>query len=322
MSAGHSRILVTGASGFVGRALCVELRAREESVITTGRNTSREVPASTRHVIVPDLSEHFDWSALLSGVEIVVHLAARVHVMRDREIDPIAAYRKINTIGTERLARAAARSGVKKFIYLSSIKVNGELTLPGKPFRSDDQPDARGPYAMSKYEAEMVLREIEDKTNLEVVIIRPPLIYGPGVKANFHSMMEFAKRGIPLPLGAIKNRRSLVAIDNLVSLIVSCLRHPGAAGETFLVSDGEDLSTTELLRRLARACGREARLIPVPAKFLRVAAGAIGLSDFASRLLDNLQVDITKTCDVLGWKPPVGVDDALKNAARPLFVMS
>ncbi|MTI93171.1 NAD-dependent epimerase/dehydratase family protein [Stutzerimonas stutzeri] len=241
------RILLTGSSGFVGSALAQALAERPlgELVlpvrsVVEGRPAIGEIGAAT------------DWSALLDGVEVVVHCAARVHVMRETDADPLAAFRAVNVQGTLRLAESAAAAGVRRFIFLSSVKVHGEASGE-RPFRASDPPAPADAYGLSKLEAEQGLRELSARTGMELVIIRPPLVYGPGVKANFRSMMRWLARGVPLPLGAIHNRRSLVALDNLVDLIRSCITHPQAAGQIFLVSDGEDLSTSELLRRLGRA---------------------------------------------------------------------
>lgn len=246
----------------------------------------------------------------------MVHAAARVHVMDDRASDPLAEFRRINVQGTLNLARQAAAAGVRRFVFISSIKVNGEATKLGIPFSADDIPAPLDPYGVSKMEAEQGLREIAAQTGMEVVIIRPPLVYGPGVKANFRAMMHWLTRGVPLPLGAIHNRRSLVALDNLVDLIVSCLDHPAAANQTFLVSDGEDLSTTQLLRRMGRALGKPVRLIPVPPALIKVGATLMGKRAVAQRLCDSLQVDISKTRQLLGWSPLLSVDEGLKKAAQ------
>jgi nucleoside-diphosphate-sugar epimerase len=214
------------------------------------------------------------------------------------------------------LAEAAAAAGVRRFIFISSIKVNGEATLPGAPYTAEAQPAPADPYGISKLEAEQGLRALAADTGLEVVIIRPPLVYGPGVKANFLSMMRWLHKGVPLPFGAIHNRRSLVALDNLVDLLVTCIDHPGAANQTFLVSDGEDLSTSELLRRMGFALGRPARLLPIPSRLLDVAAAMLGKTALAQRLCGSLQVDIGKTRELLNWSPPVGVDEALRKTAE------
>jgi UDP-glucose 4-epimerase len=261
------------------------------------------------------LAPSTDWSTALNGVSVVVHCAARVHVMRDTSVDPLEEFRRVNVQGTLNLARQAAAAGVRRFVFVSSIKVNGEATQPGCPFTADDILAPLDPYGVSKMEAEQALREIVRQTGMEVVIIRPPLVYGPGVKANFAAMMRWLQRGVPLPLGAIHNQRSLVALDNLVDLIMTCIKHPAAANQTFLVSDGEDASTTELLRRMGQAMGHPARLLPVPASWLKLAAGLIDKRDVAQRLCGSLQVDISKTRELLGWVPPVSLDEGLRRAA-------
>jgi nucleoside-diphosphate-sugar epimerase len=236
--------------------------------------------------------------------------------MRDAASDPLLAYRAANVEGTLNLARQAAAAGVRRFVFVSSIKVNGEQTAAGQAFGADDTASPQDAYGISKAEAEAGLKAIAVSTGMEVVIIRPPLVYGPGVKATFLSMMRWLQRGVPLPLGAVtRNRRSLVALDNLVDLIVTCVHHPAAANQTFLVSDGEDLSTTGLLQRLAAAMGVPARLLPVPAWALEAGAALLGRRAMLQRLCGNLQVDITKTRDVLGWLPPIGVDEGLRRAA-------
>jgi nucleoside-diphosphate-sugar epimerase len=251
----------------------------------------------------------------LNDVQVVIHAAARVHVMNETAVDALTEFRKVNVEGTLRLARRAAESGVKRFIFISSIKVNGESTVLGKPFKANDFPAPADPYGVSKYEAEEALKQLSLDTGMEVVIIRPPLVYGPGVKANFLSMMRWLERGVPLPLGAIKNRRSLVAIGNLVDLAITCISHPAAANQTFLVSDGEDLSTTQLLRRMADALKVRAHLLPIPEAGLRLGALLLGKKAIADRLCGSLQVDIGKTCSMLNWLPPVSVDKALQRTA-------
>ena len=236
--------------------------------------------------------------------------------MQDDASDPREAYRQVNVSGTLNLAHQAANAGVSRFVFVSSIKVNGEATLPGHPFSADDEPAPLDPYGVSKLEAEQGLREIESHTGMEVVIVRPPLIYGPGVKANFASMMRWVARGMPLPLGAIHNARSMVALDNLVDLLATCLKHPAAVGQTFLVSDGEDVSTTELLRRTSQAMGKKAFLLPVPASVLELGATLLGKPAVAQRLCGSLQVDIDKTRHLLGWNPPLTLDQGLKKAVE------
>lgn len=257
-----------------------------------------------------------DWLSALSGVEVVIHAAARVHVMHEQGADPLAEYRRVNAEGTLRLATQAAETGVRRFVFISSIKVNGETTEFDRPFSADDVPAPLDPYGISKLEAEQGLMALAAKTRMEVVIIRPVLIYGPEVKANFRSMMHWLAKGIPLPLGAVHNKRSLLALDNLVDLTMTCLEHPAAANQVFLASDGEDLSTTELLQRLGAALDRPARLLPVPEAWLERGARLLGRSDMAQRLCGSLQVDIEKTRHLLGWTPPVNVDAALYKTAR------
>ena len=309
------RVRVTGANGFVGRALCAEASVR--GFVVGGMSRSGcHLPGDTESLVVGSLDERTDWRAALTGADIVIHLAARVHVMQDTATDPLVEFRRVNVQGTLNLARQAAAAGVRRFVFISSIKVNGETTELDQPFTADDEPAPLDPYGISKMEAEQGLRKIAAGTGMEVVIIRPPLVYGPGVKANFLSMMRWLRRGVPLPLGAIHNRRSMVALDNLVDLILTCIDHPAAANLTFLVSDGEDLSTTQLLQRLGRALGRPARLIPVPAMLLKVGAALVGKPAIAQRLCGSLQVDISKTQQLLGWTPPLSVDEGLKRAAE------
>ncbi|WP_027910597.1 SDR family oxidoreductase [Pseudomonas sp. URMO17WK12:I4] len=310
------RILVTGASGFVGRALAERLsRDVRYQLRAASRNVS-VFPPEIDSCFAPSLGSNADWHQALNDVSAVVHSAARVHVMNDTADDPLVEFRKANVDGTLSLARQAAAAGVKRFIFISSIKVNGEGTKPGHPYRADDMPDPQDSYGVSKMEAEQGLRALASETGMEVVIIRPVLVYGPGVKANFRSMMSWLRKGIPLPLGATGNKRSLVAVDNLVDLITTCIDHPAAANQTFLVSDDEDLSTTQLLQRMGKALGRPARLLPVPASLLQAGAAMLGRRAIAQRLCGSLQVDIGKTRELLAWAPPVSVDDALRNTAR------
>ena len=313
VGSGPGRVLVTGATGFVGAALVPALQARGWRVRAAVRSPGRT--AAGEETVVGSLGEPFDWAPALHGVDRVVHLAARVHVMQDSASDPLAEFRRANVAGTLALARAAADAGVRRFVFVSSIKVNGEGTREGVPFTADDPPAPVDPYGVSKREAEHGLFEIGRDTGMEVVVVRPPLVYGPGVKANFQAMMRWLMRGVPLPLGAVRNRRTLVGIDNLVDLIATCLEHPAAAGEVFLAGDDEDLSTSELLRRLASALGVRARLLPVPVALLEAAAALLGKRAVAQRLCGNLQVDIGKARRLLGWAPPVPVDEGLRRTA-------
>jgi nucleoside-diphosphate-sugar epimerase len=306
------RALLTGANGFVGAAL--HARLLREGVAATGAVRAAAPPPAC--ATAPDLGAAADWAPLLHDKDVVIHAAARVHMMSDTADDPLSAFRAVNVDGTLALARQAAAAGVRRFVFLSSIKVHGEASAPGRPFTADDPPAPIDPYAISKAEAEDGLRTLAAATGLELVIIRPPLVYGPGVKANFEHMMRWLARGVPLPFGALDaNRRSLVAIDNLVDLIRTCIDHPAAANQAFLLSDGEDLSTTALLRRLAAAMGAPSRLLPVPAGALMAASRLLGRQDTMQRLCANLQVDMTQTRQRLGWRPPIDVDEGLRRAA-------
>lgn len=312
------RVLVTGGSGFVGSALIHELNARKgwESVAAVRTLPVPGHSSLTNYVAVGNIDEQTSWGAALAGVDAVIHTAARVHVMNDQSADPLVEFRRVNVAGTLNLARQAAAAGVKRLVFVSSVKVNGEATLPGHPFKADDAHVPNDPYGLSKYEAEVGLRALAAETGLEVAIVRPPLVYGPGVKANFAAMVRWLNRGVPLPLGAVvHNRRSLVALDNLVDLLLVCATHPAAANQTFLASDGEDVSTADLLRRIGLALDKPARLIPVPVSWLKLGATVLGKADVAQRLLGSLQVDIAKNQQLLGWTPPVSVDDALKQVA-------
>ena len=257
-----------------------------------------------------------NWLGALEGQQVVIHAAARAHIMKDEATDALREYRRVNVDGTLNLARQAAEIGIRRFIFLSSIKVNGEQTPLGKSFTAGDAPAPQDSYGISKCEAERALQELASETGMEVVIIRPPMVYGPGVKGNFARLIMLLKKGLPLPLGAIHNKRSLVALDNLVDLIITCIDHPAAANQVFLAGDGDDLSTTELLRAVAEAMGSSARLVPVPAGLLMLAATLLGKKVIAQRLLGSLQVDITKARDLLGWEPQLSVEEGLKRCFK------
>lgn len=311
------RILVTGASGFVGSGVIRHLLAGSAYSVVAAYRKMLDAGLSGVEVHAGcHVAPETDWRSALEGVGAVVHLAARVHVMHDTARDPLAEFRRVNVEGSVQLAKQAAAAGVQRFVYVSSIKVNGESTPPGRPFAADDAPAPQDAYGRSKLEAERALREVSESTHMELVVVRPPLVYGPGVRANFRSMMTWLHRGVPLPLGAISNRRSLVALDNLCDLTVTCLRHPAAAGQTFLAADGEDVSTTELLRRLGRALNRPARLIAVPPATLRAMFSVLGKRDVGQRLCSSLQVDASKTRSVLQWTAPITLDEGLRRAAE------
>jgi nucleoside-diphosphate-sugar epimerase len=303
--------LVTGASGFVGQALVQQL-ARNNIPVRSAFRASDGVSGSS--IAVGDIGPDTHWAPALEGCDRVVHLAARVHVMNDKAIDQLTEFRRINVDGTLNLALQAAAAGVRRFVYLSSVKVNGESTSPGRAFTEADAPNPQDAYGQSKHEAEQGLRQLSADTGMEVVIIRPPLVYGPGVKANFAALMRAVQRGWPLPLGAVHNQRSLVALSNLVDFIITCITHPQAANQTFLVSDGQDLSTTELVRGMAQAAGVPARLLPMPVWALQAGASLLGKGDAVQRLCGNLQVDMSKARSLLGWVPPVSVEEGLRRA--------
>jgi nucleoside-diphosphate-sugar epimerase len=309
------RVLVTGGSGFVGEALCASLDGSSHSIRLALRLANAKY-GTYDQVVVGQINAAANWSTALKDVEVVIHLAARVHVMDEQSADPLSEFRRVNVDGSLNLARQAASAGVRRLIYLSSAKVNGELTVPGQTFKESDMANPQDAYGLSKFEAEQGLLSIAQETGMEVVIIRSPLVYGQGVKANFASMMRVVKRGIPLPLGAIHNSRSFVYVGNLVSLITTCMYHPAAANQVFLVSDGCDLSTPQLLQACATALGVKSRLWHVPQRFIEGFADLVGKRDVAQRLCGNLQVDITKARSLLGWTPPISVADGLKATAK------
>jgi len=312
------KILITGASGFVGGALVGRLLkdpAVDEIVLALRRPIEPQHEKS-RLVIIGDLRSNTNWLEALEGVSAIVHCAARVHVMHDKEVDPLKAYREVNVHATLNLALQAAEKGVRRFVFVSSIKVNGEASFPGQPISPDMIPSPMDPYGISKWEAESGLREIGARYGMEIVIVRPPLIYGPGVKANFLKMMQLIRLGIPLPLGGLSNLRSFVSIDNLVDFLIVCLRHPLAGGQTFMISDGEDVSTSELLARTAKAMSKDIRLIRFPLSLLYFWAKIMKKEAILQRLCGTLQVDITKNRQLLGWTPVIGLDEGLLMAVR------
>ena len=309
----NSKILLTGASGFVGRRLAHSLIQKHSPLVCTSRKTLRIDGAECQ--IVDDLGPGTDWRHCLGGVSTVIHCAARVHVMHDTESDPLHLFRQVNVSGTLQLAEQAAAAGAKQFIFLSSVKVNGEETEAGTAFSEDCQPQPIDPYGISKLEAERALFELGRKTGMAITVIRPPLVYGPGVGANFLSMLHWVKRGIPLPLGSIKNQRSFVYVDNLVSLITCCVANPLSYNQVFLVSDGHDLSTTDLLKKSAVAFKVASRLLPCPPALLRMVANVAGKKSVTDRLCQSLQVDINKAKRLLEWSPLFTVEQGLQATA-------
>lgn len=311
-----NQILVTGANGFVGRSLCTALQVRNIRCVPAVRTKN-----SDSEVSIGDLGADTDWSTALHACDAVIHLAARVHVMNDTSSDPLAAFRAVNVDATLNLARQAIAAGVKRFVFVSSVKVNGEETGE-HPFTAFDEAAPTDPYGQSKLEAEIALRELAQLTGLEVVIVRPPLVYGPDVRANFLRLMQLVKIGLPLPLGAINNRRSMIAVDNLVDLLILCTWHPAAPGQTFMVSDDRDVSVSELLRMLAKAMRKRSMLLPVPSSTLSGVATVLGKSAVANRLLGSLQVDIKHTKTTLQWQPPVSMDLALEKTVAAYLAHS
>lgn len=310
------KVLITGSSGFVGSRVVELAKNKNWHTVSVTRQYSHAVDDG---VFVPSIDATTDWSGAFDGIDCIVHCAALVHQMNDSEDEIRERYREVNTLGTINLAKQAFSAGVKRFVFISSIKVNGELTLPNIPFTHQVDEPPCDPYGLSKYEAEAALRMFAEESGLEVVIIRPPLVYGVGVKANFLTMMKWVYRRIPLPLGAIHNQRSFVYVDNLVDLILTCCIHPKATGETFLVSDGHDVSTSQLLKALAKAMEKSSYLLPIPMTWFQFASKVIGKPEIAQRLCGSLQVDIRKTRNVLGWKPPVCFEEAMQKTVKGMF---
>ena len=308
------RFLITGASGFVGRPLCRELFQRGYQVRGAMR-THGQLSAKGETVTVGAIDAGTKWADALRGADTVIHLAARVHVMKDKAADPLTEFVKVNLYGTANLAQQAARAGVKRLVFVSSVKVNGEQTTEARPFAESDEPDPQDPYAVSKLQAEQVLQRISDETGLEVVIVRPPLVYGPGVKGNFFRLLAAIDKGIPLPLAGAHNLRSLVYVGNLVDALITCATHPAAAGQTYLVSDGEDVSTALLAENIAKALGRNSRSFYFPPGLLRTAATMLGRAEQMERLFGSLRVNDQKIRGELGWTPPYMLGQGLRATA-------
>lgn len=307
------KILVTGAAGFVGAALCAEMQRRGICFVPAVRKAAQPDQVSTG-----DLDSPVNWAPMVASCDTVIHLAGRVHQVRESLADPLATYRRVNVAATVELAAAAAAAGVKRLIFVSTVKVNGDWTR-GRPFQSDDVPRPGDAYAQSKWEAEQALAAQGLSTGMEIVIVRPPLVYGPRVQANFLRLMQLVRSGMPLPLGSVHNARSLVALDNLVDFLLLCVTAPTAAGKTFLVSDQHDLSTPDLIRLIAQAMQRPARLLPVPPFLLAAVARLAGRTGAAERLLGSLQVDSSPASRLLGWRPKVSVEEGIRRTVNYYF---
>lgn len=310
------KVLISGANSFIGNALCKAMLRKGWQLRGTIRseNLMHNLPNGVNPVFIGSIGSNTEWGRATSNVDVVVHLAALVHKIRNDYKDPLVEYRYVNVNGTKYLARAAAANNIKRFVYLSTVKVNGEGRAT--PYNEKDNPEPMDPYGISKWEAEQVLHEIADMTGLEVVVLRPPLVYGSGVKANFLRLLEMVERGIPLPLANVNNRRSLIYLENLLDAIVTCINHPRAAGNTYLVSDGEDVSTPDLIRRMGSALGRPVRLFPFPTFMLKIAGCISGKSVAIDRLISSLTVDSSKIRRELNWQAPFSMAQGLRETAK------
>lgn len=308
------KILVTGANGFIGRNLCASLKEKGFIVRGALRNNVRDIPGVDEYVRVGDINESTDWQQALAGVDAVIHLAARVHIINDPVADPIKAFRKVNVLGTERLARMVAKAGVKRFIFISSVKVNGEGAL--RPYTETDAPEPQDAYGISKREAEDALACIAGETGLKAVILRLPLVYGRGVKANFKNLIKITGAGLPLPFKGIRNRRSFLYLGNLVDAIITCISHPLAAGETFLASDGQDVSTPDLIKMIATAMYKKPVLFSLHPGILKALCKIVGKTEEIEKLTGSLLVDNSKIRNLLGWKPPFTLEEGIKETVK------
>ncbi len=308
-----SCVLVTGANGFIGQALCTQMPAEwhVKAALRTPHQFSSDTSSDIKPIIIGQINDQTDWTAALVGVDVVIHLAARVHVMKDTSTDPLAAFLKVNLYGTSHLAQQAVLAGVKRFVYVSSVKVNGEETHGQHSYTEQDKPAPQDPYGISKWEAEQALQHSAQDTGLEVIVVRPPLVYGPGVKGNFLSLLNTVNKGIPMPLACVHNARSLVYIGNLVNALITCAAHPKAAGQTYLVRDGEDVSTTLLLKKIALALRCKNRSFYFPPSLLRAAAAVMGRSAQIDKLLGSLRVNDAKLRGELDWVPPYTLEQGL-----------
>ena len=306
------KVLVTGANGFVGSAFCAEAVARGLSVVAVTRKATN-IP-NVQIVLLGNIDVNTAWQATLMGCDVVVHLAARVHVMDEHSAKPLQAFLDVNCHAAMSLAKQAVAAGIKRFVYVSSIKVNGEFTEI-KPFSEKNQANPQDSYAVSKWQAEQALLQLAKETDMEVVIIRPPLVYGPGVKANFLSLLNAVDKSLPLPVGSIVNRRRMIYVGNLVDALITCAIHPAASGQTYLVSDADIVSTPNLIRNLAKALGRRCFVFSFPISILRFLAWLLGKSTAVDRLTQSLQIDNSKICNELKWKPPYTLQQGLQETA-------
>jgi len=304
------KILVTGANGFIGKSLLQELHSRGIDAVGGVRSGFEKGP----FVKSPSLSAEADWRNALRGIDVVIHTAGMAHIVVNPEDQGVQTLHEINALGTARLAEQAAAAGVKRFVFLSSIGVNGNTTAV--PFKADDMPRPVEPYAVSKLAAESLLDEIAERSGMEVVVVRPPLVYGKDAPGNFGRLVKLVEKGLPLPIGSVSNHRSFVSVDNLADLLIVCAAHPSAAGQVFLAADGEDLSTAELIRKIAYYLKRPSRVFPFPVPLLKAGARLVGKYPFFIRLCGSLQVDISKNRTLLGWEPPVSIDESLRRALR------
>lgn len=308
-------VLITGANGFVGKALCTDF-ARRGWFVKGAVRSSCELPKGVGSVVVGDVDGDTNWTNALIEVDVVIHLAARVHVLNESLNDPLPEFLKVNVAGTQRLAASAAASGVKRFVYVSSIGVNGLHTEARGAFAETDVPNPHNAYAISKWRAEQVLHRVSEETGMEIAILRPPLVYGAGAPGNFAQMIKALAKSVPLPLASVQNTRSLIYIDNLTDALIRCASHPAAAGQTYLVSDGTDISTPDLLRQIGMAIGSPARLFPCPPALLKLAGKLSGKSAQVARLLGSLQIDSAKIRRELGWTPPFTLQQGLQATAE------
>ena len=311
----HKKILLTGASGFLGKGIIRYFENMPENQLFLVYRKNNLGP-NKRHFCVGNINGSTDFSMALSGKDVVIHTAGRAHIMNDNSTSPLAAFREVNVKGTLNLAAQAVQAGIKRFIFISSTKVNGDLTLGSNVFSEVSIPDPKDPYGLSKYEAEQGLLKLASRSNMEVVIIRPPLVYGPGVKGNFATLIRVVKSGFPLPIALINNKRSLIALDNLVDLIATCISHPNAVNQVFLASDGEDISSLSLIKKIAIAFDLNPYIFPFSITMMKIATKLIGRGLIADRLFGDHRVDISKVQKMLNWKPVISIDEQMQKIAN------